>query len=127
MVKKIHIMVIDDENIVVTRLKASLEKYGYVVKVFTHSEQALQELSRHHFDMIVTDLKMPGVDGMEIFRYAHTHFPEIKIIIISGFATVETAKEAFKKGVYDFFVKPFRISQLRDIVNKAVEELQNKG
>ena len=125
--KKIRIMVIDDERIVVTRLKASLEKYGYMVKAFTNSEQALQALSQQHFDVIVTDLKMPGVDGMEIFHYAHTHFPETKIIIISGFATVETAKEAFKKGVYDFVVKPFRINQLRDIIKKAVEELQNKG
>lgn len=125
--KKIRIMVIDDERIVVTRLKASLGKYGYTVKAFTNSEQALKALSQQHFDVIVTDLKMPGVDGMEIFHYAHTRFPETKIIIISGFATVETAKEAFKKGVYDFVVKPFRINQLRDIIKRAVEELQNKG
>jgi len=121
--ERLKIMIIDDESIVGIRLKSSLEKIGYRVEAFTDSKEAMKILAKRNFDIIVTDLKMPAIDGMEIFQFAKNHWPDTKVIMISGYATVETAKDALKEGVYDFIVKPFRISQLREIIKKAATEL----
>ena len=83
----------------------------------------MESLAVDDFDIIVTDLKMPGIDGMAIFEFARSRLPHAKIIMISGFATIDTVREALKVGVYDFVVKPFKISQLKDIVEKACKEL----
>jgi DNA-binding NtrC family response regulator len=117
-----EILIVDDEQIVVTRLKSSLEKDGYAVEIFTESEKALQRISQKFFDVVITDLKMPNVDGMEIFRHVRELWPHAKIIMISGFATIETAKEAMKNGVYDFIVKPFKICQIKEIIARSLEK-----
>jgi len=118
--RKVEIMVLDDEPIVGSRLKPSFEKAGYIVESFVDSREALKRLREKHFDVVVTDLKMANVDGMEIHRFAKERSPDTVVIIITGFATVETAREALQSGVYDFIAKPFKISQLRDVIEKAV-------
>jgi DNA-binding NtrC family response regulator len=115
----IEILVLDDEPIVGARLKPSLEKIGYNVESFIDSKEALARLHQKRFDIIVTDLKMANVDGMEIHRSAKKLWPETAVIIITGFATMETAREALKSGVYDFIAKPFEISKLREVIQKA--------
>lgn len=129
MEKKFEIMVLDDEAIVGARLKPSLEKAGYTVESYTDSREALNRLREKSFDIIVTDLKMADVDGMQIHRFAKEQSPETVVIIITGFATVETAREALQSGVYDFIAKPFKISHLRDVIRKAaatIVESENK-
>jgi DNA-binding NtrC family response regulator len=116
-------MILDDEPIVGARLKPSFEKVGYIVESYTDSKQALQRLREKRFDIVVTDLKMANVDGMEIHRFARERWPDTVVIIITGFATVETAREALQSGVYDFIAKPFKISQLREIVEKAASSI----
>lgn len=127
--KKIEIMVLDDEVIVGARLQPSLEKAGYAVESFVDSREALKRLREKHYDIVVTDLKMANVDGMEIHRFAKERSPDTVVIIITGFATVETAREALQSGVYDFIAKPFKISHLRDVIEKAaasIEESRSK-
>lgn len=123
MKRKIEIMVLDDEAIVGSRLKPSFEKAGYAVESFIDSRKALERLREKHFDIVVTDLKMANVDGMEIHRFAKEQSPDTVVIIITGFATVETARKALQSGVYDFIAKPFKISQLREIIEKAAATL----
>ena len=123
MEKRLQIMVLDDEPIVGSRLKPSIEKAGYSVESFTDSREALQRLREKHFDIVVTDLKMANVDGLEIHRFAKERSSDTVVIIITGFATVETAREALQSGVFDFIAKPFKISQLREAIEKAAASI----
>jgi DNA-binding NtrC family response regulator len=120
----IDICVIDDERIVCERLQPMLEKSGFLVEAFTESASALKRLSEKKFDILITDIKMGQPDGIELLRYVKTHSPETRVIIITGYATVETAREALKSGAVDFIAKPFRLSQLNDLVIKISKEIK---
>lgn len=110
------VAVLDDEPIVCERLKPALEKAGFQVETFTESQQLIDRLAHKRFDVLVTDLKLPKPDGLDVMRFARELYPATKVIIITGFATVDTATEALKMGAVDFIAKPFKISQLRDLV-----------
>jgi DNA-binding NtrC family response regulator len=112
------IAVLDDEAIVCERLKPALEKAGFEVWTFTQSQKLIDHFLQQHFDVVITDMKMNKPDGLEVMRFVQQHSPSTKVIIITGFATVETAKEALKSGAADFIAKPFKISTLRDLVVK---------
>lgn len=116
---RLKILVLDDEPIVCKRLKPALEKLGYEVDTFTRSFEALQEIGKTRYDIIITDLKMEGMDGMRFLQEAKKAYPEIEVIVITGFATMETAKESFKKGVFDFIAKPFNLSEIQRVVLRA--------
>jgi len=118
-------MVVDDEPIVGRRLKQIFEKAGYKVKVFTNGQPALEELKENVYDIIVTDLKMEGINGMKILESARDKNPRIKVIIITAFAEMETAKEAFKKGVFDFISKPVQVDVLRQVILRAEKEISD--
>ena len=123
MERDLRILVLDDEEIVCTRLKPALEKAGYIVETFTDSRKAKEALEQRAFDIVVTDLKMANIDGMELFRLAKEVRPETEVIIISGFATVDVTRVAMRAGVRDVIAKPFRISELKDLINKIAGEI----
>ncbi len=112
------VAVLDDEAIVCERLKPALEKAGFQVVTFTQSQQMIDRVALEHFDVVITDMKMRKPDGLEVMRFIQQHSPSTKVIIITGFATVDTATEALKSGAVDFIAKPFKISTLRDLVLK---------
>jgi len=116
MTRTISICVVDDEKIVCVRLKSLLEKNGFAVETYLDGVQALKRLAEKTFDILITDIKMGQPDGIELLRYTKLHSPETKVIVITGFATAETARMAMKGGAVDFIAKPFRLSQLRDLV-----------
>ena len=118
-----RLMVIDDEPIVCRRLKQVLEKAGYEVVVFNDGAHAIEELDNSPYDIIVTDLKMEGIDGMKILEAAIEKNPVTKVIMITGFAEMETAKDAFKKGVFNFISKPVEINVIKDVIKKAEKEI----
>ena len=113
------ICILDDEPIVGDRLQPEMEDDGYEVEVFTDSASAIQRLQERCFDIFITDLKMEGVDGMGFLEKVKEYCPQSEVIIITGYATIETARESFVRGAYDFIAKPFRISEIRDAVHKA--------
>ena len=119
MVEKLHIMVIDDEPIVGKRLKQALHKFGIDVEVFEDSEIALNQLKDKNFDIVVTDIRMDKVDGIQILERVLERSDHTKVIIITGYATIEIAQEALVKGAFDFIAKPFKPDDLRAVVNKA--------
>ena len=123
MKRRVRILVLDDEEIVCTRLKPSLEKTGYIVETFTDSRKAKEALEHQQFDIVVTDLKMANIDGMELFSYAKERWPKTEVIIISGFATVDVTRAALQAGVRDVISKPFRISYLKELINKIASEI----
>ena len=110
------IVILDDEPIVCERLKPALEKSGFSVETYTSSQDLIDRLSQEHFDVLVTDLKMRKPDGLDVMRFVQQNHPSTKVIIITGFATVETATEALKGGAVDFIAKPFKISQLKELI-----------
>ncbi len=114
-------VIIDDEPIVGRRLKQVLGKMGFHVEVFTDPLSALEFMKENPFDIVITDFKMEEMDGMEVLRRAKQMNPDSKVIIITGYAKPETAKEAFKNGVFDFMVKPFRLSELKESVLRAAK------
>ena len=123
MEKKIKLLVVDDEAIVGKRLKPSLEKHGYEVETLGDGRSAIKRIGQKDFDIIITDVRMDDVDGMQILEHVLAKSPRTKVIIITGYATVELAREALVKGAFDFIAKPFKPSDLRVIIEKAAKEL----
>ena len=123
MKRNLRIMVIDDENIVGKRLKPALEKNGDVVETFTDARKALERFSEQEFDIVVSDIRMDDIDGLEVLEQVLVRSEKTKVIIITGFATVEVAQEALVKGAFDFIAKPFKPNDLRAIIDKAAKEL----
>ncbi len=117
-----RILVIDDEKIVCDRLSMELERAAFEVEAYTESEQALQRMSTQHFDLVITDIKMRGPNGIEVMNFVKENHPSTKVIVITGFATVETAREVLKGGAVDFIPKPFKMSQLRELVQRLAAE-----
>jgi DNA-binding NtrC family response regulator len=122
--KPLEILVLDDEEIVCARLKPALEKDGYRVETFTDSQKAAQRLEAKSFDIVVTDLKMAEVDGIELLHRVKARWPSTRVIIISGFATVDVTREAFQAGVRDVSAKPFKIGQLKDLIKRVAAEIR---
>ena len=122
--QKTSILILDDEPIVLKRLKPALEKTGYTVETFTRSAEASQRINEKDFDIVITDLKMEGVDGMQFLSKVKERSPATEVIVITGFATMETAKESFQKGVFDFLAKPFKLGEILDTVKKAEKKIQ---
>ena len=124
MENKLKILVLDDEEIVVTRLKPALEKEGYLVETFTNSRLAKEHLERNQFDIVVTDLKMADINGIQLFRFVKEKWPGTKVFLISGFATRKVAQDALKEGVNEVISKPFKISQIKELINKIETEIK---
>ncbi len=110
------VILVDDEPIVCERLRPALEKVGFYVETYTESQKAIDRTMEEKFDVLVTDLKMQKPDGLDVMNFVKEHSPGTKVVIITGFATVDTAKDALKAGAVDFIAKPFKISQLRDLI-----------
>jgi DNA-binding NtrC family response regulator len=116
------VLVLDDEAIVGDRLKPALEKLGFQVEAFTESQAAVQRILEESFDVLVTDLKMKKPDGLEVMDFVKQHSPSTKVVIITGFATVDTAVETIKGGAVDFIAKPFKLRELCELIAKLTSE-----
>lgn len=119
----LKIMIIDDEEIVGKRLKPALEKRGDIIESYVNSKKALTRLSEEHFDIVISDIRMDEIDGLEVLDYVKLHSKDTKVIMITGYATVEVAREALTKGAFDFIAKPFKPDDLRSIINKAAKQI----
>ncbi len=119
------ILILDDEPIVGKRLQPSLEKKGYEVESFTGSKAALKRIEERSFDIVVTDLKMDGMDGMEFLTLVKEKFPDTEVIVITGFATMATARESFNKGAFDFLAKPFKLGEIVEVIGRAEAKRRN--
>ncbi len=121
---RFQILVLDDEEIVGKRLKTALEKSDYDVEVFQDSRRAVERIAEKEFDIVVTDMRMEGIGGMGVLERVFEKSPRTKVIVITGYATVEVAREALTRGAFDFIAKPFKPDDLRKIIVKAVKELR---
>ena len=120
----IKIMVVDDEESIREGATRILRRMGFEVIMASRGDEALRMLGKEKVSIIFLDLKMPGIDGMEVFRQVREIDESILVVIITGFATVETAIEALKGGAYDFIPKPFEPDHLRIVAGRAKEKLR---
>jgi len=120
----IGIMVVDDERDIRDGSERILSRLGLNVLKASRGEEALNILAKEDVSIVLLDLKMPGMDGMEVLEQISEINEAILVIVITGFATVETAIEAMKRGAYDFIPKPFDPDQLRIVVNRGLEKLR---
>ena len=123
MPKLLEVLLLDDEPIVGKRLKPALAKIGCQVEVCEDSEQALSLLAGKEFKIVVTDIRMDKVDGMQILEFVRNRWPETLVIMITGYAMMSLAREAMDKGAFDFIAKPFKPDDLREVIVRAANSL----
>ncbi len=120
------LLLVDDEAIALNNLRHVLKKEGYDVKGTQSGPQALKWIEQEEFSLILTDLKMEKVDGMRLLKHAKKLYPDTEVIMITGFATVDTAIEAMKAGAYHYVTKPYQLDEVRKVVKEALEKNQLK-
>jgi len=123
--KNMRILIVDDEKIALRNLEHIMKKEGYDVVSTQSGAQAIKllELSlENEFDVVLTDLKMPGVDGMEVLAQAKRICPDTEVVMVTGYATMDSAIEAVKAGAYHYVSKPFELDEVRRVVKKALEK-----
>ena len=120
---KVKILIVDDERVALKNLEHVIKKEGYVVVGTESGPNALKLLEEQRFDVVLTDLRMEKVDGMQILKKSREINPDAEIIMITGYATLETAVEAMKKGAFHYIAKPFKLDVVRQVVREAVEKV----
>ncbi len=116
------ILLVDDEKDLLEWLSVVLEKEGYSVRCAVSGEEALKIFSAEPFDMIITDIRMTPVNGIELLRQVKNHNPEIIVLMITAYASVETAIKALRYGAYDYLIKPFKLDDIKLIIKKAFSQ-----
>lgn len=116
-----HVLVTDDETAIAEGLAEILRGLDYSVETAASGTEALEKQRARPFDLLITDLKMPKMDGITLLRQARENDPELVVIVITAHASWETAVEAMKAGAFDYLAKPFKIAQVRAIVERAAE------
>ncbi|MDX1777391.1 MAG: sigma-54 dependent transcriptional regulator [Thermodesulfobacteriota bacterium] len=119
--KSINVLVVDDEKIMQESCCRVLEKEGYTVSSADSGEAALEQCDRKSFDLVLLDLKMPGMGGIEALKRLKEMDPEVTILIMTGYPSIETAVRAIKLGAYDYITKPFTPDTLRLAVSRVLE------
>ena len=119
--EKVKTLVVDDEEIVRSFLIDVLTDEGYQVTAVSSGDEAVKLLTTNDYDLIITDIKMPGTDGMEVLRVAKARDPNQNVIVMTGYASTETAVESMKLGAADYITKPFNLDQIKIVVAKTLE------
>ena len=117
-----RILVVDDEERMRNLLKKVLEKQGFSVNIASNGIEAMERVEDDPFDVIIADVRMPNMNGMELLKMVKEVRPRISMIIMTAFGSIDSAVEAMKHGAYDYITKPFKMSELSIIVKKAVQE-----
>ncbi|RPI19120.1 MAG: response regulator [Ignavibacteriae bacterium] len=116
------ILVVDDEATVCSSIQKILTKRGYSVDNSLNADDAILKIKNNKFDLVITDLMMPGTDGMELLQIIKQHYPELDVIVITGYASIDTAVKATKLGAMDYLPKPFTPEELTEITKRAIEK-----
>jgi DNA-binding NtrC family response regulator len=115
------VLIVDDEKNIRLTLSLALESMGLEIDSAMNGEEALDKVNQKEFGLILLDLKMPGMDGMEVLKRVSEIRPDIRIIIITAHGTIESAIDAMKLGAVDFIQKPFSPDEIRELVSKVID------
>ncbi|HMK55105.1 MAG TPA: S16 family serine protease [Dissulfurispiraceae bacterium] len=117
-----HILVVDDEEVAVRNLEHVLQKEDYTVETALSGAEALRKMEISSFDLVLTDLRMQKMGGIELLERIRASYPQSRVIVITAFATIESATEAIKKGAFNYITKPFKLDEVRSAVKAAIEK-----
>src|SRR3954470_14496152 len=117
-----RILVVDDEKVIRDMLADFLGMEGYVVRTAEDGTTALGELEKGHYDLVISDLKMPRMGGIQLLDAIGKTAPDALTVIMTGFGTVETAIDAMKRGAYDYVLKPFKLDEVVHVVQRGIEK-----
>jgi len=120
----VNLLVVDDEERFLSTTKILLEKRGFRTRTAPGGREALQALAEHFVDVVVLDVKMPGMDGVETLRRIKRDYPLVEVIMLTGHASVESAVEGLKLGAFDYVMKPCDVPELVDKINDAFTRKQ---
>lgn len=123
----LEVLVLDDEPIVGKSLRMALSKLGLKVEVFEDPEAAMKRIDEKTFDVVVTDVVMGDIDGIQVLERVMQRSPRTKVVIITAFAMMEMARKAMERGAFDFIAKPFDAAEIRTIVSKAIDAQKQDG
>jgi DNA-binding NtrC family response regulator len=126
MTNKARVLIVDDERIALKNLEHAMKKEGYEVMGTQSGQNALRLIEERFFDVVLTDLRMEKVDGMQILDRCKRLHPDTEVIMITGYATLPSAVEAMKKGAYYYISKPLKLEEVKKVVREAVEKVQLK-
>lgn len=121
MAEQPKILVVDDEEVVLLSVRRALRKENYTIHTVNAATDALELLQKDRFDVVITDLMMPGMDGMQLLELVKTQYSDLRVVMITGFATMTTAMKAIRQGAFDFIAKPFTRDELGSAVARAVK------
>ena len=121
MVKRAKILIVDDEVHVCTSIAKALESTAYIVDTVLSGEEALKKQDIEKYDVIITDLMMPGISGMDLLKALTKKYPETRVIMITGYPSTKSTVAAIKSGALDFLPKPFTPDELRSAVAKILD------
>jgi DNA-binding NtrC family response regulator len=122
-----HLLIVDDESALREAIAERLADHGFVVEQTSSGEDALERLADFAFDILITDLRLPGIDGRRVVEAALDRYPDIIPIVITGYGTVKDAVEAIKRGAADFITKPFQFDALLHVLRSALEQRRLKS
>ena len=122
MTESARILVVDDEEPVCKTVANALRTDKHTVDTALSAEDALLRAEAFRYDVVITDLMMPGLSGMDLLKIASERMPETKVIMITGFPSVKSAVEAMRLGAFDFIPKPFTLEELKVIIDRAIEQ-----
>ncbi len=121
--RQARILIVDDEANVRLLLAREIEERGHEVVVAADSAQAMEEMGRGNFDVVLTDIRMPGMDGMELTKWIKRTRPETEVIVMTGYGSLETANRAVSLGAFDYLQKPFReIDMVTSSIDRAIQK-----
>ncbi len=124
---KLTIIVVDDEDIYLSLVSDALEDEGYAVVTASTGHEAATKISQQNIDLIITDIRMPNMTGIELLQQAREIKPNIGAIFMTGYANLNSAKDAIKQGAYDYISKPFELSEIRAAVRKAADKIREEA
>lgn len=123
MEQRARILIVDDEKIALKNLEHVMKKEGYEIVGTQSGQNALKLLESQQFDLVLTDLRMEKVDGMQILKRCRELYPDTEVIMITGYATLESAVESMKHGAFYYIAKPFKLDEVRKVVKEASEKV----
>src|SRR3954469_24071076 len=118
------ILVVDDDAAVCWALEQALVAHGYRVQVAADAAAARRAVRRHHPDLVITDVRMPGESGLDLLAALHTEHPDLPVVVSTAYGTVETAVEAVRRGAFDYLPKPLDLERTIELVRRALGEDQ---
>ncbi|MBI4698398.1 MAG: response regulator, partial [Nitrospirae bacterium] len=118
----LKILAAEDEDITLKHLLYALKHEGYEATGVSNGIEALEKIEKQEFDILIADIKMPGMDGLTLLGKVKEKYPKIEVIIITGFGSIESAVNAMKQGASDYITKPFNIDEL----NRKIKKIQEK-